>query len=114
MMAHNSGDMRHAVGVASMKCMLDLLLSVPAVTPPGYKTNATSTSECDDGTYRADWKPADAASSCQACGEGILSSATEQITEYAAVNEAPSAVFVRASAAACCKYIMHTMPGQQW
>ena len=79
-------------------------MCVPAVTPPGYKTVAGSTTECADGEYRADWKPAAAADSCQVCGDNILSSATEQITAYDISTEAPSPVYVRATGAACCEY----------
>jgi len=82
------------------------------MTPPGYKTSVgagpSGTTPCADGEYRADWKPASAAGSCQVCGDNILSSATEQITSYSIdKNATPSPIYVRATAAAC-----YIKPGQ--
>lgn len=72
------------------------------MTPPGYKTANGATTACADGEYRAEWKVSSQATSCNSCGEGIQSDATDQITAYAVTPDAtPSAVAVRSSAAAC-------------
>ena len=76
-----------------------------AVTPPGYKTEGSSTTECASGSYRADWKPAAQAGSCDLCGDNIESTPTDEITsidisDYTSTTK----VYVRAAASACCKY----------
>lgn len=80
-----------------------------AVTPPGHKTTINGatgvTEECPAGTYREEWKPATAAGSCNACGDNIDSTATEELTSYAITPDAtPTKLYVRASASSCCEY----------
>ena len=77
----------------------------PAVTPPGYKTVGDVTDACDAGSYRAEWKPADQAGSCDLCGDNILSDPTDEITSIDISDyTSTSKVFVRASASACCEW----------
>lgn len=79
-----------------------------AVTPPGFYTTISgstgTTDKCGDGYYRAEWKPAVAASTCSACGPDIYSNTDDQITVYAITPDAAeSAEDVRTSASACCE-----------
>jgi hypothetical protein len=74
------------------------------VTPPGFMTVNGVTSACVEGAFRAEWKPPSAASACEVCGDGINSTAAEQLALYDPDTEQLSTVAVRASAASCCKY----------
>lgn len=78
------------------------------MTPPGYYTTATETLACDDGEYRAEWKPAVAATACSKCGDNIKSAAHDQLTTYD-ITDATGATTgfeaVRASAGSCCEYL---------
>lgn len=79
-----------------------------AVTPPGHYTTTAvggtgSTSKCAAGRYRAEWKPASAAASCDVCGDNIESEETDQITEYNTVTEAGSTVTVATTSGSCCE-----------
>ena len=74
------------------------------MTPPGYKTVGDVTSLCPTGSYRAEWKPASEAGSCDLCGDNILSDPTDEITAIDISDyESTTKVFVRASASACCE-----------
>ena len=44
--------------------------------------------ECGSGEYRAEWKVASQASTCNSCGDGISSNAADEFTQYAAANAA--------------------------
>lgn len=52
------------------------------MVPPGYYWNGTITIKCASGSYRADWKPADQATSCTSCGIGVQAATTDQIKVY--------------------------------
>lgn len=75
---------------------------LPAVTPPGHYTSGTETQPCADDEYRPEWKAASEADKCVKCGEGIMSTATEQVAQYA-FDESQTSVDVRGTAASCCK-----------
>lgn len=58
---------------------------------------------CPDGTYRAEWKPTAAATSCDVCGVGIASMENEQVVASLDDNGNPVTTLVRASEASCCE-----------
>jgi len=74
-----------------------------AVTPPGFKTVDGTTRPCEDGEYRAGWKPPSFATSCDTCGVNIASAAAEQIALYDPSDGTLSTMDVRASEASCCE-----------
>jgi hypothetical protein len=86
---------------------------LPAVVPPGYYYNGTTTLKCPAGSYRADWLAAaqPAAQVCISCGEGVKAATTDQVKAY---NSTDSTLTwfepVTSSADDCCKFL-HLMCG---
>lgn len=85
---------------------------LPAVVPPGYYFNGTTTKKCPSGSYRADWLAAaqPAATVCISCGEGVKASTTDQVKAYN-VSDSTLTWFepVTSSADDCCKYLLLTV-----
>lgn len=54
--------------------------------------------------YRSGWVPYGEAVTCVACGEGVRSGQTDQITVYDIVTRQESFVQVAASSEDCCKW----------
>lgn len=75
------------------------------MTPPGFYTANGNTSKCPAGSYRGDaeWVPADEATSCYSCGEGVFSTTTESIEVYDPVTEQMTNLDVMTGPTGCCK-----------
>lgn len=73
------------------------------LTPPGYYTASGKTAKCAAGSYRADWKRAGEATSCVACGEGVLAAMSDRVVQYLPGSNRPSEVAVTTSSEDCCK-----------
>lgn len=78
-----------------------------AVTPPGHYTDATGTYPCPSGYYRPGWVPYGDATTCIACGEGVKSAKTDQITLYNIITRKKSYKQVTTSSEDCCKCLLY-------
>lgn len=81
-----------------------------AVTPPGFKTSSGDTTECENGTFRSEWRPPDYAPACLPCGDGIESAPRDNITQYDPVTGQPSQLGVRGSPSCCCECNKGSLP----
>jgi hypothetical protein len=75
------------------------------VTPPGYATSNFNTTKCAADTYRADWKPANQATNCLACGTGVRADMTDRLKVYPDVMDPNNSTFeqITTSSDDCCE-----------
>lgn len=78
----------------------------PAVMPPGHYTTDTATLICPAGSFRADWKQADQAGSCTACGTGVMAVQSDRVVAYDPVTYVPTEIAITTSSDDCCKCVL--------
>jgi hypothetical protein len=79
------------------------------VTPPGYATANLATAKCAADTYRPDWKPANQAANCLACGSGVKAELTDRLKVYPDVMDPSNYTYesITTSSDDCCESFVH-------
>lgn len=86
-------------------------LLLPTVTPPGHYTSGGSTQICPDGSFRADWLPAQQATACTSCGSGVQGDKSDRLTVYNMTTGTTSLLPVMTTGGDCCE-LLTTAPAQ--
>lgn len=73
------------------------------VTPPGHFTANGVTTQCANGTFRADWKPAGQAPSCTPCGDNVFADKSDVVVVYDINTYAARQLAITTAAEDCCE-----------